>query len=400
MKIDVKFMVCMVLFLLFLGLSSNSVYAVSIGISPADLYFSNVLKNGYAEKTIAVSTSSETPVKFTVAASGSIKDWIEFDPSEDLEVSKNSMKRITVIVKPPGNVANGVYGGSIVVSTEPSEPEGGIGVGVTTGAASGISVEITGEEIKRARVENVKVKDTEEDYPVEFSVSILNDGNVIITPLIQIEITGKGETNVLKSTSHSQTDILPTKMKIIRIKMDTDDLDIGEYAGDVKVFLDDEKLYEQTLSFHVFEKGTLSKMGVLQSVWNEPWVREGDVVKIDAYFENTGEVVVSGKFKGEVYLGNRLVEVIESDELEVPVGKTVVMSSYFNPETQGRYVVKGYVVYEGKTTGTKESVINVTPKEAILPPQDMNNIALLVSAIVVVLIIVILLKRRLKRGSR
>jgi len=80
------------------------------------------------------------------------------------------------------------------------------------------------------------------------------------------------------------------------------------------------------------------------------------------------------------------------------VGKTVVMSSYFRPEEPGRYIVKGYVLYGGKTTDTKESVINVNPEGTAIP-EDTNYLAFLISAVVVVLIIVILLKRRLGRRA-
>ncbi len=90
-----------------------------------------------------------------------------------------------------------------------------------------------------------------------------------------------------------------------------------------------------------------------------------------------------------------MIEIVESEELEVPVGKTVVMSSYFSPEDPGRYVVRGYVVYGGKTSETKESFINVNPAGGIEIPQDTDYLAFLVSLVVVILIIVILLKRRL-----
>ena len=397
-KIPVKTVIYVAL--LFVILSANSVYAVSIGISPAEMYFDNVLRGGYAEDTVAVSTSSETPVNFVISAKGPIEDWIEFEPSENLTMSRDSMKRVTVIVKPPENVANGVYTGSIVVSTIPTQTvEEGVGVGVTTGTTSDISIRITGDEIKKARVESISVKDTEEGHPVEFSVSILNEGNVIISPSIEIGITKKGGSEVLKLVSHGQTDILPTKMKIIRINVDTEDLEIGEYLGIVKVFLDGEKLAEKALSFNLFERGTLSKMGVLQKIWNEPWVSVGDIVKIDAYFENAGELLVTGEFKGEIYMGNRLVDVAESEELEVPVGKTVVMSAYFKPELPGQYVVKGQVIYGGKTTETKESFINVNPGQAATSPRGTDYIVI-AFAIIAIFIIIIWLKGKLKRGIR
>lgn len=398
-KIPIKIMAFAVLFLLSAGLSAYPADAVSIGISPAEMYFDNVLRGGYAEDTVAVSTSSETPISFVIGASGPIKDWIEFEPSENLTVSRNDMRRVRVIVKPPGNVANGVYTGNIIASTTSTQTvEEGMGVGVTAGTTSDVSVTITGDEIKKAKVESISVKDTEEGSPIEFSVSILNEGNVIITPLIEIEITKKGESEVLKSVKHSETEILPTKMMIIRINVDTEGLEIGEYQAIVKVSLDGEELSEKILGFNIFERGTLSKIGVLQKIWNEPWVSAGEVVKIDAYFQNAGELLVTGKFKGEIRTGGRLVDVAESEELEVPVGKIVVMSSYFKPELPGQYVVKGYVIYGGKTTETKESFINVNPA-GVAGPQEPDY-TLVGVAIIVILIIIILLKGRLKRGRR
>ncbi len=395
MKIKIGIITCV--FLLALGLSAHSAGAVSIGISPAEIHFDNVLRGGYAEDTVAVSTSSETPITFVISASGPVKDWMEFDPSENLTFSRSEMKRVRVMVKPPGNVANGVYAGNIIVSTVSTQTvEEGMGVGVTAGTTSDISVTITGDEIKKAKVESISVKDTEEGSPVEFSVSILNEGNVIINPLIEIEITRKGESEVLKSVEHSETEILPTKMRIIRINVDTEGLEIGEYQAIVKVSLDGEELSGKTLGFNIFERGTLSKIGVLQKIWNEPWASAGEVVKIDAYFQNAGELLVTGKFKGEISTGGRLVEVSESEELEVPVGKVVVMSSYFRPELPGQYVVKGYVIYGGKTTETKESFINVNPAGVAVPQEP--DYTLVGVAIIAILIIIILLKGRLKRG--
>jgi len=395
-KKSVKFVSSIFLFSLCLAFSAPSAQALSIGISPAELRFDNVLRGGYAESTVSVSTSSETPLNFTIGAEGAVKGWIEFEPSQSLTISRDEMKRVSVIVKPPADVANGIYTGSIIVSTASARTGGtGAGAGVTAGTTSDITIKITGEEIKKASVENMEVKDTEEGYPVEFLVSILNKGNVIITPLITVEISKKNGTEVLRSANYSQTSILPTKMSIIRMKTGTEGLEKGEYAAKVRVFLGEEKLAENTLYFSLLERGTLSKKGVLQNIWNDPWVNIGDVVKIDAYFENQGELLVSGKFKGEVYRAGRLVEVVESEELEAPVGKTIVLSAYFRPEFPGQYVVKGSVIYGGKTTETKESYINVSPQTGQLPA-DYTLLA--IAALVAVFAIAILLKAGLKRG--
>ena len=403
-KIQVRLAILafVLVFFMFFISAAHPVSAVSIGISPAELSFENVLKGGYAESAVSVSTSSETPLNFTVSTAGAVKDWIEFEPSQNLTISRDGMKRVSVIVRPPADVANGIYTGSILVSTTSARSGGtGAGAGVTTGTTSDVTVKITGDEIKKASVQNVEAKDTEEGYPVEISVSVLNEGNVVITPLVTVEIFSKAGTDVLKSVSSSETSVLPTKMSIIRLKAGTEGLEKGEYSALVTVTMDGVTLSQNMLHFSLLEKGTLSKMGVLQKVWNEPWADIGSVVKIDAYFENQGELLVSGKFKGEVYRAGSLVEVAESEELEVPVGKTVVLSAYFRPEQPGQYVVKGAVIYGGKTTETKESYINVGPQAGQAPPDYVLFTAALAAVVVAAIIVKMRFgKGRLKRDKR
>ena len=399
-KITIKPILFLLLLAVSCSLAANSAQAVSIGVSPASIQFDNVLKGGYAEGTVSVSTSSATPLNLTMRAEGAVKDWITFEPSENITFSSGDMKRISIMVRPPSDAANGLYTGSVIATTSAAKTGGsGVGAEVTTGAVCDVAVRVTGDEIKKASVILIDAKDTEEELPAEFSVSISNDGNVMIAPLIKIEIMKKGTSEVLKTITHSTTTVLPTKTSIIRIMADTKGLPIGEYTGKVTVFLDSEKLAEKELSFNIFERGTLRKSGVLQKIWNEPWANVGDVVKIDAYFENQGEMMIIGKLKGEIYNANRLVNVTESDELEVPVGKVVVMSAYFKPEFPGQYLVRGQVVYGGKTTETKESYINVNPGGEALP-RGLDYTTLAVAAAALLIIALLLFRFRSKRTRR
>jgi hypothetical protein len=378
--------------------ASHPADAASIGISPAELSFGNVLRGGYAESSVSVSTSSATPLNFTIGAQGAVSGWVEFVPSMNMTVSAGEMKRVAVIIRPPADVANGNYTGNIIVSTTSARSGGsGAGVGVTTGSTSDLSVSITGEEIKNATVESMGVSDTEEGSPAELQVSVLNRGNVIATPLITADISKKGSAAVLKSASHGDTGVLPTKMGIIRLKLAAEDLEVGDYDVKVRVSIGGENIAESGLGFRVLERGSLSKKGVLQKLWNPPWADIGTVVKIDAYFENQGELLVSGKFRGEIYRASALVEVVESDELEIPVGKTVMLSAYFKPQLPGQFVVRGSVIYGGKTTELKESFINVGPASGQAPPADVAYIA--AAALAIIVAVGFVLFRRFKKGK-
>ncbi len=83
------------------------------------------------------------------------------------------------------------------------------------------------------------------------------------------------------------------------------------------------------------------------------------MIKILADFENTGKIDSRAAFKGEIFRNGELVDVIESDEMLVEVGKTGRLTSYYKIESSDKYEVKGCVLYEGKETSTKEISFDV-----------------------------------------
>ena len=93
----VRFIVSCTLFLLL----TNVVYAINIYAVPGEINFSKALIGGYAERTIVITTDSETSIQPIVSATGKIKDWISFDPGIDLKVSKDIPLDLKVIMKPP-----------------------------------------------------------------------------------------------------------------------------------------------------------------------------------------------------------------------------------------------------------------------------------------------------------
>ena len=56
----------------------------------------------------------------------------------------------------------------------------------------------------------------------------------------------------------------------------------------------------------------------------EPLVNRS--INVCAQFENSGEIAVTARFKGEVYCDGAFVDVIESEEKPVAVGETLSLS--------------------------------------------------------------------------
>src|SRR3989344_8019325 len=109
----------LLLLALLLIISANSVYAVSIGVSPGRVRFDNLLQEGYAERTITISTNTEDILSGHFNVNGDIKDWLSFEPGTNtFSLSKGDPYKLKIIIRPPADMPNGNYSGSIEFVTD------------------------------------------------------------------------------------------------------------------------------------------------------------------------------------------------------------------------------------------------------------------------------------------
>jgi len=372
----------MILILFCINLSV--IYAVSIGVSPGRLDFPNMLKAGYAEKLVTVSTNSQTDLVAHFDKEGDIKDWVIFEPYDQyFTLSLNNPYKVKVIIEPPEDAKNGSYRGSIRFVTDR--------FGTITGRAGGfvkaavqmnLNVEITGIEIFKCRAGGFIVKDTEVGYPVEFSATIINDGNVRIKPKITVDIWDQYQTNLVLSKEFQDVEILPTVTKIITKEISSERLPIGQYWVDINV---GECHGGDLLTFSIVEKGGIVDKGELVHISNKPWAYVGETIEINTLFRNTGVRTVTAHFKGSIRLDDKIIEIIETEEIDVPNGESTSFITYFTPEKPGRYVISGRVIYNKKLTYEKGSVLNVNPVPG--EPAKLGIIQLFLYVIIVITII-------------
>jgi len=121
MKMKTTILFLMSVILAALTLSAGSV-AISVGVSPGTMKFEDLLRGGYAEAEILVSTSSDDALSGTVSTRGDIGNWLSFEPQSFELGQEKSIVRIKVIIQPPADVANGAYEGIISVTVRPRPP--------------------------------------------------------------------------------------------------------------------------------------------------------------------------------------------------------------------------------------------------------------------------------------
>ncbi len=347
-----------ILIIFLLSLSIPNTEAVGVGVSPATLHFGNMLREGYAEGYFYVSVGTDDFVTVSVSPRGEIAEWLEFPDGAQFEVNKVNQKRFKVVIKPPADVANGVYSGVITFTTAPlGSVEGAVGSAIQASVEARITIEITDLQFLKCKVKNFEIKSTEENQPILISVRVQNEGNVRVKPEVSVVVWNQRQDEVVKSFNlKTSENVLPTTEKDFFFSPSSEDLGISQYWADLSVSpCEDSKL----LTFDIVEPGSLALDGIFKTILTKVWVDIGEITPVTAVFQNVGEAAVKAKFRGNVELNGRVVQLLETEEVVVDVGETTNLTTFFTPKGPGRYIIRGRIYYGNKQTFENTGIINV-----------------------------------------
>ncbi|MBD3202844.1 hypothetical protein GF327_00995 [Candidatus Woesearchaeota archaeon] len=341
--------------ILFIFVCSFSVNAVIIGVSPSILKFNKMIKQGYAEKTITVSTSSREILSGHFEVEGDVSDWIFFRPnSTQFNVSSDNPYRVSLIIRPGRDTKNGNYSGIVRILTDNvAKVEKGAGSSVIAAVALRVYIEVIGEEIIECRAGAFSVPNIEVGLPIQIMSNVYNDGNVRLKPEFKIEIYDKFRENILLKKSLIGQEILPTLYDRIFLEIDNE-LSPGQYFINVLI---KECAVSRLLTFDVLEKGGIVDEGNFVGIRTKKISYVGEPTPILPVFKNVGPRRVFAKFKGEIRSleTDRIIEVIESDEIVLESGKQVEFPLFFVPKDTGTYQISGRVIYNNKITIEEKS---------------------------------------------
>lgn len=385
---------------LILVLLISNAGAVGLGVVPPELSIADALRGEEYEQTITVYNTDVMTTTFKPYATGEIIEWIGFYDEEGNVLTKitipgKSSAKVLLRFKIPDDAASGNYTSTVYVENVPGEAaaDEGAAAQMLIRMPVDITIGVTGEQILEGIVSGITIRDTEIDYPLRIEVLFQNTGNVVAKPAIDVEISKGGAT--VQSFTSTDKAVKPNTREIIPVEWDTKGQTIGDYVADVAVSLDGDVLYEREIPFKILERGTLTRKGELTELSYEGELMIGEMIKVLATFENTGKIDTKAKFTGEVHRNGKLVETIESEELEVPVRKTNTLTSYFKLDKPGDYKISGYAIYEGKKTNTKDVLLEI-PGEAVAPVVPIPIVigAVVIVALIAIFIVVLLRRRR------
>ena len=350
------------LILLILILLCYNVKAVNIGISPATISFQNVLRNGYSERKVIVSTDSIKPVEVTIKTRGEIAEWLKFS-EKNFTISKNKTHILTISINPPADIPNGNYTGFVRFSTGSLGGEGveGHATGIVRATVDlAIKVEITDIEIVECSVSNFEVQSVEKGDDIIFSGEVTNKGNIRLRPQIKIDIWDKEQISIVKSKEFIGDEILPTRKGNLTLRIPSNELNTDQYWAEVSVI---QCYFSKLLTFDILEPGVLKAEGKLLGIVTKREAEAGETVPIIAKFKNTGEKELDAQFKGKVTKEGKIIQLLESEIFKVPIGQTFDFTLYFTPTKEGKYIISGRVFYNNKRTFELSAVLNVLSKK-------------------------------------
>ena len=388
-KFNVVSLLLMLLILMSSLFSMNAV-AISIGVAPSEIRIAKALKGEEYERMILVFNGEDAEAVYTFEAKGEYADWVSF-PSKMLTVPGNGKVKVPIKVRIPVDAANGEYVIPIEVRSLPAKTgKAKVGASVALSMTVTLRVEVVGEQILSGTVEGITVSSGEVKYPpVKIAIRFRNTGNVVARPTVKVDIADK-KGNPIDSFTYSETSIKPGRRGLIQLEWDTSEVNPGDYQATITILLDGEVLAREEKAFTVFPYGTLTRKGLLTnlSYVGEPAL-EG-TIKIMGKFKNIGLINTEAKLICEISCNGKLVDIVESEPLEVSVGEEETLVCYLKIGEPGDYTVKSYVVYDGKRTDSRELSF------AVSKPMDTYPILIVTTLTIVVGFYVIWRRRRLR----
>ncbi|MFC2134932.1 hypothetical protein ACFLTH_09965 [Bacteroidota bacterium] len=373
-------------------------FTSAIGVSPGSVYFYNTARGGYAEQEVLISELSIEDLLLNYEVTG--VDWIEVEFENDYVSFNNPVKAI-IKINVPEDAGNGNYSAKIrLAGTPKSVIQQGKTSSIVMGVSIDIFIQVIGDEIVSCIVGGVNVRTAEKNFPLEIATSIKNTGNVRIMPDVKITVFDQNQEETLLTKEYSANEVLPTTT-IQSVKQLDNNLKVGQYWAEISVPVCG---YEAIKTFDVVEKGEIVDSGELVRIETQQQINSDTITPIKALFKNTGQRTVTAKFKGEIIRNGKIVEIIESDSVDIIPGGVELFEIFYQPTLSGIYEVKGKVIYNNKLSYEKQTTMEVQEItgeiKAPLKTNLQKIIIFMIIIVIVLLLIIIRKKKKLRKSSR
>ena len=255
MKIKPALILLIVCFFIFVALKVEA----GFGISPPRVWNDYLVPGSHFEQVIVLTRSNpDSPMEIiTEMDSPEIKDWVKIDKGEKF-IYPVGFKQfpITIIVDVPENAGYSIYYGKMTIKSAPVGNEGQVTVAL--GAVVDFKLRVSGEKFSDFKTRGIGIADLEEGWPLKFTVSLENLGNVKVRPSrIHLEIFDDYHQKKITTGDITQMSWVESfKVGESQGEMAVN-LKSGQYWAEDEVYKNDEMILKEKLRFNVLPPGTL-----------------------------------------------------------------------------------------------------------------------------------------------
>lgn len=329
--------------------------AGGISVLPGAIDIRDALRGStiFRDATLTNTTGVATP--FDVSFDGEAGAWMTLVDPEDrtTEITQvldadGSGVPLLIRIDIPTDVENRTYQGILnAVLTAPENSDEGLSVGL--GVLVPITLEVSGDQVISAVLEDLSILDTEVGVPARVVASIKNTGNIQIIPEFTLEILSNGA--AISTTTAASQPSFPGEQSNFEVRWDTTNAEPGPYTARVSIDFGGVDLGTTDLDFVVHPVGSLSRFVTLTSLeaTGEAWA--GGLAGFTAQVDNPGQVDVSATIVGELTKGGAVVSTFESPPFLVKAGEQLPIPINIEIPDEGDFAFTAHVEYgDGETT--------------------------------------------------
>lgn len=371
--------------------------ADNIGISSSPIIINDALKGMIYLHTITIHNQNTEESNITLEKNGMITEWITFRDYNDnsvtfdtIKIQGESTKKIIVHIQVPENTSNQKYNSEIIFKEQIEHTEKNQSATVQWQYPLQVTVNVTGEQNLNITIDNLYIATNEVNHPVKSIIKIINTGNVIAEPKIQVRIT---KNNVpVTQLSDTTKKIFPGSYHKYELVWNTDGMVPGQYTAYMTISLAGKMIRNQTIPFEVYKVGTLRREGLLDNIVLGGDLKVNETIRITAQFLNTGEIEVQAQLNSDIYIDDQFITTINSANITVQKGHLDTFHVNYLLPQKGDYSIKNYFVYDNiiGTQCTNTSILSFSlgnEKSSTLSPFLFITLSILFGIIASVLIV-------------
>ena len=362
-----KMKYCIVILCCLIILNGSSVLAGGLGISPSVFDYDDFAKGNSYEAYSRVLNLENVNRDIHIDAIGTGSQWIKIMDAVTNEtygvytIPGKSDRQFTVIFDIPNDAPNGFYEGYLQVEPTTTEGDGNVNIVVR----SYYKFLVGGNEVINGSVKSISSRNTEAGQTLRIVYDFTNSGNTQVAPFAHVQIFKDG--NKIDEVRIDGSMVKAKTTSTQEILWNTSNRGTGNFSANVKIFLDNESIFNEDLEFYLENVGTFLAEAIVGEVaLPDVWSIE-EVGKIEVTYFNIGNIDFNAKLVSEVWKNDKLIDVLNSDGVLIKAGTSEDILLYYKPENNGDYTLKNKVVYSGKEEILEDISINVFD-------EDSNNV--------------------------